>query len=100
MSSFYVSDEKTHGILEAMLKSLQKTDASLSRIEALRNSDAFGTVAQPITDEPSELREALEAAVQAWEPLLADADLSAGENPAWLAIQKAKSILAKYPKQP
>ena len=39
------------------------------------------------------LRDALVACLKAWEPLLADADLDAGSNPAWLAIQHAKAAL-------
>jgi len=40
------------------------------------------------------LVEALEKAVGAWEPLLADADLDAGSNPAWLTVHHAKSALS------
>lgn len=34
------------------------------------------------------VREAAQYAVAVWRPLLADADLDAGSNPAWLAVER------------
>jgi hypothetical protein len=46
-------------------------------------------------DEIVRLREALRDCVETWRPLLADADLTAHENPAYLTLMRADLVLGE-----
>lgn len=50
-------------------------------------------VAAQAADEIERLRAALRECVEVWRPLLADADLTAHENPAFLALMRADLML-------
>lgn len=48
-----------------------------------------------LQEEREELRAALRECVETWRPLLADADLTAHENPAYLTLMRADQVLEK-----
>lgn len=69
-------------------------------VERLRSWEVFidvGDMTSPVAhraaNEIERLREALRECVEVWRPLLADADLTAHENPAFLALMRADLAL-------
>ena len=59
---------------------------------------AIREIAQPIADERDELREALEDVLEGWETMISAYGYDPAQEPEGSINQRARAVLAKYPK--
>jgi hypothetical protein len=75
-----------------------ETDRDVWRNESIKKQAAceqMGARIGTLEAERDRLREALRDCVETWRPLLADADLTAHENPAYLTLMRADLVLGE-----